>query len=76
MKQTQSAVPTNPSAASLGRDRREKSEISDIRRFCVAFWELPSKEKREKKKEKKEKKKEKRGKERGGKNRKKNKKRR
>ena len=20
----------------------EKSEISDIRRFCVAFWELPS----------------------------------
>ena len=33
MKQTQSAVPTNPSAASLGRDRREKSEISDIRRF-------------------------------------------
>ena len=42
MKQTQSAVPTNPSAASLGRDRREKSEITDIRRFCFAFWELPS----------------------------------
>ena len=42
MKQTQSAVPTNPSAASLGRDRREKSEISDIRRFCFAFWGLPS----------------------------------
>ena len=44
MKQTQSAVPTNPSAASLGRDRREKSEITDIRRFCFAFWELPSTE--------------------------------
>jgi hypothetical protein len=44
MKQTQSAVPTNPSAASLGRDRREKSEITDIRRFCFAFWELPSEE--------------------------------
>ena len=42
MKQTQSAVPTNPSAASSGRDRREKSEIIDIRRFCFAFWELPS----------------------------------
>ena len=42
MKQMQSAVPTNPSAASLGRDRREKSEISDIRRFCFAFWGLPS----------------------------------
>jgi len=42
MKQTQSAVPTNPSAASLGRDRSEKSEITDIGRFCFAFWELPS----------------------------------
>ena len=42
MKQTQSAVSTNPNAASLGRDRREKSEITDIRRFCFAFWDLPS----------------------------------
>ena len=35
MKQTQSAVPTNPSAASLGRDRSEKSEITDIGRFLM-----------------------------------------
>ena len=42
MKQTRSAVPTNPSAASLGRDRSEKSEITDIRRFYFVFLELPS----------------------------------
>ena len=41
MKQTQSAVPTNPSAASIGRDRREKSEITDIRRFCFCFLGTP-----------------------------------
>jgi len=30
------------SPVALRLNTSEKSEISDIRRFCVAFWELPS----------------------------------